>query len=272
MTPTWPSIAAGSDATAAAKTRLLVAWLRQAAAEPAIASWVLRGSIVTAVHCPGARAPGDVDYLAPGDASSFAAAALEAAVRSACVRHLAGAAFEVERCEVIWGETATPGLRAFVVGDLDDERGERFQIDVAVGDPMCVPPRMLAIAGVGEVLACAPETLFGWKLHGLAEFGRGKWRAKDLYDLDLLWRHGALDRDATRAAVELAFSSRALPLSALDDFRARPTWGQSFGGNRKWRALRKANPQITDDQTATRDRLRFAIDTILGDSPARSSV
>ena len=125
---------------------------------------------------------------------------------------------------------------------------------------------------VGEVLACAPETLFGWKLHGLAEFGRGKWRAKDLYDLDLLWRHGALDRDATRAAVELAFSSRALPLSALDDFRARPTWGQSFGGNRKWRALRKANPQITDDQTATRDRLRFAIDTILGDSPARSSV
>lgn len=62
----------------------------------------------------------------------------------------------------------------------------RFQIDLAVGDPMCVPPRRIAVAGVGDVLACAPETLFGWKLHGLCEFGPGRWRAKDLFDLDLL--------------------------------------------------------------------------------------
>jgi hypothetical protein len=234
MTPTWPSTAAGTDP--------LVAWLRRAVDVP----WVLRGSIVTAVLCPGARAPNDVDYLAPGDASTFDPAALERTVR---------ALTDVERSEVIWGETLTPGLRVFVAG---------FQIDIAVGDPMCVPPRRLAIAGVGDVLACAPETLFGWKTHGLAEFGRGKWRAKDLYDLDLLWRHVALDRAATRAAIALAFSSRALPLSALDDFRTRPTWGQSFGGNRKWRALRKAHPQIADDQTVTRDRVRAALDELLG--------
>jgi hypothetical protein len=258
MTPTWPSTAAGTD--------LLVAWLRRTVAEPALSSWVLRGSIVTAASCPGARDPGDVDYLAPGDGASFDAAAIERTVRAVCARPVAGSVLEVEKTEVIWGESATPGLRAFVVGDVDDERRRRFQIDIAVGDPMCVAPRPLAIAGVGDVLACAPETLFGWKLHGLAEFGRGKWRAKDLYDLDLLWRHGGLDRAATRAAVALAFSSRSLALAALDDFRTRPTWGQSLGGNRKWRVLRKAHPQITDDQTVTRDRVRVALDGLLGPS------
>ncbi len=245
MTPTWPSIAAGTDP--------LVAWLRRAAREPALSSWVLRGSIVTAVLCPGARTPADVDYLAPGDATTFDAAAIERAVRAIA---------DVERSEVIWGETATPGLRLFVDG---------FQLDVAVGDPMCVPPRTLAIAGIGDVLACAPETLFGWKVHGLAEFGRGRWRAKDLYDLDLLWRHAPLDRAATRAAIELAFSSRALPLAALDDFRVRLTWGQSAGGNRKWRSLRKAHPQVADDQTLTRDRVRAALDALLGPSGTSSA-
>jgi hypothetical protein len=84
MTPTWPSTAAGTDDAHAAKARLLVAWLRRAAAEPATAPWVLRGSIVTAVLCVGARAPGDVDYLAPGDATTFDPAAFEASVRAAC--------------------------------------------------------------------------------------------------------------------------------------------------------------------------------------------
>jgi hypothetical protein len=264
MTPTWPSIAAGTDGARAARTRRLVAWLRCAAAEPALSSWVLRGSIVTAALCPGAREPGDVDYLAPGDGASFDAGAIEAAVRAACARREANAGFEVERVEVIWPESPAPGLRAFIAGDVDGAPVEPFQIDIAVGDPMCVPPRVLAIAGVGDVLAVAPETLFGWKLHGLAELGRGKWRAKDLYDLDLLWRHDALDPDATRAAIALAFSSRDLALAALDDFRTRATWGQSLGGNRKWRVLRKAHPQITDDQTTTRDRLRAALDALLG--------
>ena len=128
---------------------------------------------------------------------------------------------------------------------------------------MCVPPRPIPIAGVGDVLACAPETLFGWKLHGLCEFGRGRWRAKDLFDLDLLWRAGALDVDACRAAVTLAFGSRALPLSALDDFRARPSWGLSRGGVRKWRSLSRTHPAI-DDFVVNRERVRAAVATLLG--------
>jgi hypothetical protein len=272
MTPTWPSIAAGTeasvDAARAANSALICGWLRRSRQEPAAAAWVLRGSIVIAAQCPGARVPGDVDYLLAGDATTFDAAAIERVVRAVCARpddasDGATTALRVESCEVIWGETASPGLRVFLRGDAGDVRDHALQADLAVGDPMCVPPRPLAIATVGDVLACAPETLFGWKVHGLAEFGRGRWRAKDLYDLDVMWRHARLDRAATRAAVELAFSSRALPLAALDDFRARPTWGQSPGGNRKWRVLRKANPQITDDQTATRERVRAALDELL---------
>ena len=266
MTPTWPSTAAGTDPAIAANSALICGWLRRSRLEPAAASWVLRGSIVIAAQCASARVPGDVDYLLPGDATTFDPAAIERAVRSLCAKPDDTTVLRVETCEVIWGESASPGLRVFLRGDVGDVRDHDLQADIAVGDPMCVPPLPIMIAGVGEVLACARETLFGWKLHGLAEFGRGKWRAKDLFDLDLLWRHGGLDRAALRAAVALAFSSRDLPLSALDDFRTRPTWGQSLGGNRKWRVLRKAHPQITDDQTVTRDRLRAALDDLLGPS------
>ncbi|HWO21477.1 MAG TPA: nucleotidyl transferase AbiEii/AbiGii toxin family protein [Kofleriaceae bacterium] len=249
MTRTWPSTAAGTDHAAA-----LAGWLRRARGGP---PWVVRGSIVTAALCPGARPPADVDYLAPGDGASFDAAAMEREVRA-----IAAVAdelpLEIEATEVIWAETATPGLRARVrAGTV------RFQIDLAVGDPMCVPPRPISVAGVGDVLACAPETLFGWKLHGLCEFGPGRWRAKDLFDLDLLWRHAGLDLAATRAAVELAFGSRALPLAALDDFRTRDTWGRSRGGVRKWRALAKAHAAV-DDFFATRARVRAAVDALLG--------
>lgn len=267
MTPTWPSIAAGTEPAVAVNSALVCGWLRRARHEPATAPWVLRGSIVIAAQCAGARVPGDIDYVLPGDATTFDPAALAAAAQALCARPDpatdAATALRVERTEVIWGETATPGLRVFLRGDAGEVRDHALQVDLAVGDPMCVPPRRIAIPGVGEVTACALETLFGWKLHGLAELGRGKWRAKDLYDLDVLWRSGLLAPAATRAAAELAFSSRALPLAALDDFRTRATWGQSSGGNRKWRVLRKAHPQIADDQTVTRDRVRAAVDAIL---------
>ncbi len=278
MTRTWPSIAAGTDGRAA----LLASWLRRAArharmsapaappdarertgdsslaespdaregAGASVQAWVLRGSIVTAVLCPGARAPADVDYLVSDDAAGFDPAALDREVRAiAAAADPAAAAtapaLAIVSTEVIFGETASPGLRAHVAGGTG---GERFQIDLAVGDPMCVPPRRIAVADVGEVLACAPETLFGWKLHGLCEHGPGRWRAKDLFDLDLLWRHAGLDLAATRAAVALAFGSRGLPLAALDDFRARDAWGTSRGGRRKWRAL-------ADDHAAAGDFL-----------------
>ena len=255
MTRTSPSTTAGADAHAA----LLAGFLRRALAEPAASAWVLRGSLVTAALCPGARAPADVDYLVPdGAVAAGEAAALEATVRAIAAAPDPGPPLEVLAIEAIWAETPWPGLRAHVVG----AGGGRFQVDLAGGDPMCVPPRPIAVAGAGAVLACAPETLLAWKLHGLCEHGTGRWRAKDLCDLDLLWRHAALDRAAARAAVALAFSSRGTPLGALDDFRARESWGRSRGGVRKWRVLGEAYAAL-DDFEATRARVRAALDELL---------
>jgi hypothetical protein len=247
---------AGADGHAG----LLAGWLRRAQSVPAASAWVLRGSLVTAALCPAARAPADVDYLVPGEPSAAGdAAVLEAVVRAIASAPDPGPPLAVESTEAIWAETPWPGLRAHVAG----AGGGRFQVDLAAGDPMCVPPRRLAVAGVDAVLACAAETLFAWKLHGLCEHGTGRWRAKDLCDLDLLWRHAALPRAPTRAAVELAFSSRGTPLGALDDFRARESWGRSRGGVRKWRALAKAYAGL-DDFAATRARVRAALDELLG--------
>jgi hypothetical protein len=261
MTRTSLSTAAGADG-GAAPPDLLAGWLRRAQSVPAASAWVLRGSLVTAALCPGARAPADVDYLLPGAPSApgepAVAAALEAALRAIAAAPDPGPPLEIVAIEPIWAETPWPGLRAHVAAT----GGGRFQVDLAAGDPMCVPPWRLTVAGVEAVLACAPETLFAWKLHGLCEHGTGRWRAKDLFDLDLLWRHAALDRAATREAVTLAFSSRQTPLGALDDFRARESWGCSRGGVRKWRALAKAYAGL-DDFAATRARVRAAVDELL---------
>lgn len=260
MTRTWPSIAAGAEPRAAA----LASWLRRAAVagDPA---WIVRGSLVTAARCPGARPPADVDYVAPGAGADFDDAALAARLytiaAAADPRAVDPIALAIDRVEVIWAESEAPGLRAHAIAQVGGAE-VRFGVDVAVGDPMCVAPRPIEVADVGAVLACAPETLFGWKLHGLCEFGRGRWRAKDLFDLDLLWRHAGLDRALTRAAIALAFASRGLPLTALDDFRARPGWGQSTSGRRKWRGLARQHPAV-DDFAATRDRVRAAVAEVL---------
>jgi hypothetical protein len=251
MTPTSPSIAAGSE-------RPLKSWLRRASAHPRGAELVLRGSLVLGAFCPDrARPAADVDYLVAG---RFDAAATTALAHAIAALPDDGSALAVERTEVIWEETPFPGLRAYVVA-ADDT----FQVDFAFGDPLSLPPRAVTIEGVGPVLGVAPETLFAWKLHGLVEFGRGRWRPKDLYDLDLLWAAVPLDRVALRAAVELAFGSRALPLSALDDFRARESWGTSRGSARKWRLLaRRCQPgSPPGDFLEARARVRGAIDAVL---------
>jgi len=138
--------------------------------------------------------------------------------------------------------------------------GER----VVVQEKHAVPPRDVKVSGVGSVLACAPETLFGWKLHGLVEFGRGAWRAKDLFDLQLLLGL-PLEPDSLKRAVELAFSSRSLPLAALDDFLGRAEWGLSRSGQRKWRTFGKRHPGAPAFLEA-RERVKAVVMAMLGES------
>jgi hypothetical protein len=235
----------------------------------------LRGSLLLAAWCPDrARPAKDVDYLLLGE---YAAGATEAVARAIAALPDPAAAGDgdgdgatelaVDAAEEIWAETAFPGLRLHLRGRVaGDAAWHELQVDLGAGDPLSLPPRPARIDGVGDVLACTPETLFAWKLHGLVEHGAGKWRAKDLYDLDLMWSAVPLDRAALRPAVDLAFSSRDTPLAALDDFRTRDSWGTSRGGVRKWRALGKQLPAALalDDFIAVRARVRAAAGAILG--------
>ncbi|HEU4534673.1 MAG TPA: hypothetical protein VFS00_11170, partial [Polyangiaceae bacterium] len=66
-----------------------------------------------------------------------------------------------------------------------------------------------------------------------------------------------------RAAVDLAFSSRGLPLSALDDLRTRPGWGQSRSGTRAWRVFARRNPGAPEF-VAAREAVRVAIEALYG--------
>jgi hypothetical protein len=260
----------GAPAGAAGRTppsrAALAAWLRRAARHQASdAQRILRGSLLIGAYCPGRGRPSnDIDYLMPGDFDAGATAHLVDAI--VAVADPQAAPLVLERTELTWAETAFPGLRAHLrAGDAG------FHVDFSCGDPLSLPPRRVRLPDLPgleaqPVLACAAETLFAWKLHGLCEHGLGRWRAKDLYDLDVLWTDAALDRTALRPGVELAFTSRATSLAALDDFRTREGWGASRGGTRKWRSLARQVPDL-GDFLAARGRVRAAVDAILGPTP-----
>jgi hypothetical protein len=242
---------------------LLNGWLRRAIQHPAASKLVLRGSILTRALCgERARKPQDVDYLLleqPFNTENTEKLALEISRISDRNTDLM-----LEGCKIIWADTPYPGLRVNLIGRVNDFELQTLQVDFACDDPLSIPPRMLKIEGVGQVLTCAPETLFAWKLHGLVEFGRGRWKPKDLFDLDLLLSSLELNQAELVKAIELAFVSRAMKTTELDDFRTRETWGcSSRSGRTKWRAFQIKYGQDLNF-LATRDRVRNAVNTILG--------
>jgi hypothetical protein len=231
---TWKKAVHYSPASVA----LLEGWLRRATQHLRSSQLILRGSLLLMQWCKQARVPEDVDYLVLGefDAQAMVKLAKEIVACSDDTTQLT-----LRRTEIIWANSDFPGLRVHVTGSVNGGETQAFQVDFAFGDPLPHAPRVVGIMGIGEVLACTPETLFGWKLHGLTEFGRGRWRAKDLYDLYLMSDQLELNRDSLKEAIPLAFSSRGDALSKLDDFRLRDTWGQSISGQRKWRTFLKKN-------------------------------
>lgn len=136
-------------------------------------------------------------------------------------------------------------------------------MDFAYGDPLAQVPLSLNVPEVGGVLAYPAETLWAWKLHGLVEYGPGKWRAKDLYDLHLLATRVALDETVLPEVVALAFSSHNMDPSALDDFRTRDTWGCAPSSGRKWRAFGRRYG-VEADFLQVRDSVRGQVKRVLG--------
>jgi hypothetical protein len=242
---------------------VLQAWLHSAAQHPASSrDWVLRGSILTQTLCQnagllGSRAPMDVDYLVlhqsykPKDVERWA---LEVAKLPNPFGQL-----EVVGCETIWANTPYPGGRVFVQMQHPDGRLES-QIDFAYDDPMTLEPRLMQVAGI-PALVCAPESLVAWKAHGLVEFGRGRWRAKDVYDLALLCQL-PLEPAAVLPALELAYTSRGNILSDLDDFLGRESWGLSLSGQRKWRHFQRKQT-VTREFLACREVVKAFLKTVL---------
>lgn len=239
---------------------LLLGWLRRARAVPEAGGLALRGSLALNAWCGGGRAAADVDYLVPGP---FDPAALSALAARVAAEPDAGTELRLARTEVIWGDTPFPGLRAFVEGRATGGADAAFQVDFACGDPLTLAPAPLEVRGAGEVRACRPETLWAWKLHGLVEFGPGKWRAKDLYDLHLLGSRAALDEGALPEAVEVAFRSRGMDPAELHDFRTRDAWGCSGTNRRKWKAFGRRYG-VDADFLTVRDAVRGRVERVLG--------
>jgi Nucleotidyl transferase AbiEii toxin, Type IV TA system len=242
---------------------LLNGWLRRAIQHPAASKLVLRGSILTRALCgQRARKPQDVDCLLleqPFNAQTTENLALE-------ISRIPDQSTDLmlEGCKIIWADTPYPGLRVNLIGRVNNGELQTMQVDFACDDPLSMPPRLLEIEGVGEVLTCAPETLFAWKLHGLVEFGRGRWKPKDLFDLDLLLSSLEFHQAELIKAIELAFDSRNMNITELDDFRTRDSWGcSSRSGRTKWRSFQIKYGQDLDF-LATRDRVRSVVNKILG--------
>ncbi len=219
------------------------AWLRRVERSPYADRLVLRGSLVTRRFFP-ARTCEDVDHLLLDGSADELQRAADAVIAVPDEEPL-----EIVAREKLWPDTEQPGHRVVFANGL--------QVDIGFGDPITMAPERAAIGGA-NVLVVRPESMIAWKLHGLVELGpRGRWRPKDLHDL-FLYASLAVDEDALRKAIAIAFSSRGHAVSLLEPLMTDATWGASRGSRNRWKRFRKTTtaPELTD--VIVKLRTRFA--------------
>jgi hypothetical protein len=237
--------------------------------------FVLRGGMLTRIWVPdGMRVPQDVDFvgLYPFDLEK-SQQCLHAALANPDMDD--GVAFDLDslQAKAIWEETKFPGVR-LTVGAIAGEHDYQVQIDVGFGDPLVPPAQWLYYPTLLEGLpvklqACRPETLVGWKLHGLVEFGAKRWRAKDLYDLMLLTNYTVLDASSLLDAIDFAFSSRETSLEEVLAMLSSPASWNNSRNRSKWKKFRSSNPSptIPDDLpecvTVVSERLKGAVESLI---------
>lgn len=233
--------------------RAAMGLLRRLARSPIAEELILRGGMMMRLWSgPVPRPVEDIDFLAR---FPFDAAATVARLESIC--HLDagdGLRFGALRSEVIWAETAFPGVRAFVEVALPGmEPPFELRIDTGFGDPMDPPAAWmehpLEEGESARVLACRPETLFAWKVHGLFERGPGRFRPKDLFDVYLLAKHAPLDPALLPRALRLAFDSRGDSLTLTSRLVAGE-FGRSPWSLEKWARFRQSLPEGRPEQLA----------------------
>ena len=136
-------------------------------------------------------------------------------------------------------EPGAPGQRFEVQCLVDGRPFENFHLDVSRGDPVVEPPdkltlpSLLAFAGFSPVTAlCYPVTQhIAEKVHAytLPHVSGESSRVKDLLDILLMARAGALDGRALSGAIQATFAARgthALPHDLPD---APASWNVPFG-------------------------------------------
>lgn len=148
--------------------------------------------------------------------------------------------------QIIWPNTAWPGLRIFLK-PVDVASTDYLQVDLSQGDPLNHSPIPLWLNRETQsgsqllIYSVIPEIALAWKIHGLFEHISGNWRSKDLFDVWLLLKTQTIDHSVFKDALALAFSSREDPLEILvrllyGDF------GLSTRAQRAWRQWMKDQP------------------------------
>ena len=156
--------------------------------------------------------------------------------------------FDIDSLEVtgIWLETEYPGARVNINAVFENYQ-KNIQIDVGFGDPIVPAAQwidypMLTTEKV-KLQAATPETMFGWKLHGLVEQGFKRWRSKDLYDLMLFTSYIELDEIKVKAAISTAFSSRNTTLEEIYYILSTPEWWDRSKNRGKWKWYIRRKPE-----------------------------
>jgi Nucleotidyl transferase AbiEii toxin, Type IV TA system len=227
---------------------ILEAVLRRVSRSNYTSELVLRGGMMTRLWIAAERRIAvDVDFLALYDFD------MEGTGQRFC--HILAIADIVDgvifklnslKVEGIWMETEYPGIRLNIDATVGDyQRG--IQIDVGFGDPLIPSAQwidypMLLSQQRARVKAVRPETLVGWKLHGLVEMGASHWRPKDLYDLMLFSSGVVLDEGNLLKAIATAFSSRNTPLEEVLEILAAPEWWSNSKKRSKWKWYRRKCP------------------------------
>lgn len=210
------------------------------------AGFALRGSMLTRLWAaPFPRAAADLDFAATFPHAVAATAARFVAPLTADAGDEVN--FTPDRCSTkgIWEQSAFPGVRLTLAAEAFGVT-HTTTVDVGFGDPLAPAAGRIdypmLVGPPAAVWAVHRATLIGWKLHGLAEWGRVRWRPKDLLDLWLLTGGYDPDPDELAEAIRVAFVSRGyVPAAArrtIDD----PTRWEAASA--RWSAFRRERADV----------------------------
>jgi Nucleotidyl transferase AbiEii toxin, Type IV TA system len=196
---------------------------------------LLRGSVALTQWTSLSRTPNDIDFLSVVPLSSLPLEDLVRSVNSALLSVGYGVR-EVQTSQT-WPDSKSPGLR--LCFEVSSNEANAVQIDIGFGDPIVGPEHVFATESGRQLRMAGPVLAFSWKLHGLFEFGRGRWDAKTLMDLWLLATEVLGDPIAAEMseAIALAFWSHHHDIDLMLPFLEEIEWGQGRKNRRQWRAM-----------------------------------